>query len=128
VIWLLANMELLEDGRWPPKSKGYEGTPKVQGGKGHAEGRFVTPILVHAELTRRLDACYIPHRKYTESDGDMLEQIYRRGKSFEDLARTYHTTPGKINSKVRSAFLYIEGEDMKRETYEEWKKRTGRLE
>ncbi len=71
ILFLLAHKSLLESGYWPPEGKdtGYIGSSKGRAYK--AEGYFVKPVVIIAELNFRLEA--------TGFDGELVVERYTDG-------------------------------------------------
>ena len=77
ILWVLQYIELIEKGDWPPdfKETGYTGGKK---GRRFGPAYFETPVIISAEVKRRLDAA--------GEDGKLLFWQVKAGiTTFDDL-------------------------------------------
>lgn len=101
MIWLIAWLELLEKGQWPPEHKetGYTGS---RGTRGH-RAPFENPSGFAGEVNYRL--------KTTGEAGEaLLDEIQSSITDYEGLSRP-----------AKRALNYISGWRRRKETYSQWK-------
>jgi len=104
IIWIITNLELIEEGGWPPDFKitGYTGSKK---GRRFGPAYFEAPLCISAEVKRRLEL--------TKKDGKILLGQIKAGVTlFEDL-----------EPEAKLALNFVSLFDFgKRPKYFEWKK------
>ncbi len=116
VEWAITNLNMLEQGFWPPNPR-ETGYTDVQGPK-HGHGAyFEIPICLAAEITARLDMC--------NTDGKLARQCLADGWDEQALAELMHVDQYRIHTRVRRVVLYCSGQRRRRITFNEFKRRAG---
>ncbi len=115
VLFLLAHKELLESGHWPPQhnDSGYIGSSKGRAYK--AEGYFVKPVIIIAELNVRLEAA--------GDDGELVVERYTGGYDEMDIAEWRGLDYWEVVKKIDTALSYCQGGNRKRTKYQAYKAR-----
>jgi hypothetical protein len=103
MMFLLANLEYLEEGRYPKPQSGYVDTEKTFTPIYVAGAYFETPLMLAGEVRVRLNR--------TKEDGITLLSEAVAGLEYRDLAIT-----------ARRALNYICGINRRHQSYREWKK------
>lgn len=95
--WMLENLQLLRDGKWPNRPSNYV----EPGGDRHvkAKASFCTPVEWGAEITRRLELCHF--------DGLITEAIYAWGETEERMAKYAKADIYEIRHIQRAVIRYI---------------------
>ena len=114
MIWLIENLELLEEGIFPcdPKDTGYTETPNVQTSRSH-RARFETPAQYCAEVTARMypkdKNGKIIDRKLHEAS-DVLVWEVQHGLSDYEL----------LSPQAKRALNYISGWSRRETPFSKW--------
>jgi len=120
-LWLIQNLEILRDGRWPPEASNYiDIFSKTTSHK----ASFVTPVEYAAEISARMEKCGI--------DGLILLAMEAWGESQEALAKYLWMPEWSINKRANRALAYVSSGPARRwhntpkrkgGTYQEFKRR-----
>jgi hypothetical protein len=103
VIWVLANMELLAEGRWPPDQRETGYTETSIRGTRSIRAPFEKPVQIFAEITTRLVS--------TREAGEALVDEVQVGiNEYESLSRP-----------ARRALNYVSGWKRRRMSFANWK-------
>ena len=111
ISWLITKLDILKSGQWPKepprKPDGMEEDSELIGkSKIKARAYFETPIQFAVEIEERLDIC--------RHDGQLLELVFRYGKTVEELSKRYHISNAKIRFRVEAALKHCTGGKRKR--------------
>jgi hypothetical protein len=103
MLWLILNMEIIADGRWPPEGKSTGYIDPIVGNTGRkAEAGFTRPVQIAAEVRWRLTR--------TRSDGETLYDEVSNG------LEEYH----QLSRAAKNALNYISGWRRRRQGYASW--------
>lgn len=78
---------------------------------------FESACLLAAEIGLRVKRCGI--------DGMIVEAVFMRGRlnTESSIAREYHIDQYDVHRRINRVCSYCEGNDIKSETYEEWRQK-----
>ena len=116
IEWAIINLNMLEQGIWPPDPR-YTGYTDVQGPKRGHSAYFEIPVCLAAEITVRLDKC--------NADGKLARQVLADGWDAQTLAELMHVDQYHIRTRVRRVVHYCSGTRRRRITFIEFKRRAG---
>lgn len=117
ILFLLENINLLEDGFYPPNPEetGYQEL-KIAVARGKPRAYFETPICLIAEIKLRISLAKDNHN----DDGKLLLDKYRLGLNDDELARVNHLSYNQVITGINSALLFITGWKRERLPYSDW--------
>lgn len=111
VLWLLDHIQILRDGKWPPRPASGYVEPNIQKSPSrHAP--FETPVQVAAELLARLGKA--------GQDGAMVKLMYCYGEDDETIARHWHITVDTAKRRINRAINYCCGWRRKGDYRQKW--------
>ena len=122
VLWLIQNMESLQNGHWPPEASNYVDIFGKKSGRHKAP--FITAADYYIEITDRLEKC--------GQDGLILEAMEAWGKSAESLSKYLGMPVWSVFKRRKSALGYVASGPGRRwhkstkrepESYKDFKKR-----
>ena len=117
VEWILINLSMLEEGRWPPdhKDTGYSdyGGRKLRRGGAY----FEVPVCVAADVTMRLDRC--------GPDGVLAKKCLADGWDTYTLAQILRKPEEVLQNKIQRVIKYCSGSRARTITYYEFTRRRG---
>ena len=102
-MWVIKYLDLLEKGYWPPDPQGSNYTDVVGKPVYHSEASYVKPVLIAADVNKRLAKTKVYGRW-------LVEAIVKDGKDLRQLGED-----------PRSALMYIKGNREKEETFANWR-------
>ena len=114
IKWLLAHLDLLQLGYWPPETSCYVDAPSMTRKYG---AYFEVPIQILAELKDRLDRCV--DRKGCKC-GDMLIARYALDQDNKQIARDFGLDEDTVERKCRQVLRYCRGNDRKHVSFHEF--------
>ena len=110
VVWLLHNLQTLEEGRLPVIYSGYTELPMKKKGGGWAY--FEGPAGLAAVITGRLEKC--------GHDGVCVYLCYCFGRDWHIVARMMGLDYYDMKKRINLVLDYISGEEPKDRTYKEY--------
>ena len=113
MLWLLANLVTLKEGRYPPGSaSGYVDMHLESNKPLVGRASFETPVGLAAEVESRLDRCGL--------DGVILKAIVMWGETPDALARGLNMDYGDVLRRQERALRYVSGWRRRRITYRDF--------
>lgn len=108
IVWLLKNLSLLKDGRWPPGDSDDILTRKGIKGRSY----FEIPAVISAEVEIRL--------KRLGDDGFIIRDRFCHDEDVRTLSRKYHLFIEDVKSRISRGLRYMSGEARKQISYKEF--------
>jgi len=111
IQWVLANGELLNSGSWVTESSSAVDMPRVQKG-GRKTAKFINPLEVFAEVSRRLEWCGL--------DGLLVYLFY--GYSLDEflLGKYYRLQPQEVRHRIEAVMWFCSGFNFFPRPYRRW--------
>jgi hypothetical protein len=113
MLWLLANLLILKDGRYPPgTASGYIDLHLESNKTLTGRASFETPVGLAAEVEIRLDRCGL--------DGVILKAVVMWGEAPDRLAKGLKMEYQDVLRRQERALQYISGWRRRRITYKDF--------